>query len=106
MSNYDSFEHPCGDCKSFDDGFCYRFFFPVQEKHAPCTKFKLKESEELESTNSEDGQTQLVIKELFEDFLDKLTKFKEGIIGRPFDEIYIDLDTLIEEYENKLKIYF
>lgn len=41
---------------------------------------------------------------LLQEFFERLKDFKEDIIGKSFDEIYIMFDGILEEYENKFKI--
>jgi len=41
---------------------------------------------------------------LLQEFFERLKGFKEEIIGKSFDEIYIMFDGILEEYENKFKI--
>ncbi len=41
---------------------------------------------------------------LFQEFFERLKVFKEEIIGKSFDEIYIMFDGILEEYENKFKM--
>ena len=94
-------EKPCGECKSFVDGFCYKWAFPIKGDHVPCTKFKLREENYAVTINNSSNSNGLIAK-----LLKDLNKFKETIIGKQLDEIYIGLDSLIEKYENKIKISF
>ena len=57
-----------------------------------------------DSEGTEDSKESITV-ELIQEFFDELKKFKEEIIGKAFDEIYIDLDGLIDDYENKFKMY-
>lgn len=41
---------------------------------------------------------------LLQEFFERLKNFKEEIIGKSFDEIYIMFDGILEEYESKFKI--
>ena len=41
---------------------------------------------------------------LLDEFFERLKIFKEEIIGKSFDEIYIMFDGILEEYESKFKI--
>ena len=41
---------------------------------------------------------------LLHEFFERLKDFKEEIIGKSFDEIYIMFDGILDEYENKFKI--
>ena len=41
---------------------------------------------------------------LLHEFFEHLKNFKEEIIGKSFDEIYIMFDGILEEYESKFKI--
>ena len=41
---------------------------------------------------------------LLQEFFERLKVFKEEIIGKSFDEIYIMFDGILEEYESKFKI--
>ena len=97
--NNNVIEKPCGECKSFNDEFCYKWAFPVKENHVPCTKFKLREEIYTEPIKNNSNSNGLITK-----LLKDLNKFKETIIGKQLDEIYIGLDNLIEKYENKIKI--
>ncbi len=58
----------------------------------------------VDSEGTEDSNESITI-DLIQEFFNELKKFKEAIIGKPFDEIYIDLDGLIDDYENKFKMY-
>jgi len=121
-------EYSCGECKSFDNNFCYRWTFPIREIHVPCTKFKLQDKvqdedynayqytshtdeevsqEEIVEQNSTQDDLSPEITEsngLLQEFFERLKIFKEEIIGKSFDEIYIMFDGLLEEYESKFKI--
>ena len=121
-------KYSCGECKSYIEGFCYRWSFPIREIHVPCTKFKLQENllnenhnvYQYKSDSDEDlSQEELVapinnqidldpeiIKSngLLHEFFERLKDFKEEIIGKSFDEIYIMFDGILDEYENKFKI--
>jgi len=121
-------EYSCGSCKSFIEGFCYRWSFPIREIHIPCTKFKLQEKvqdenynvyqytsdadeessqEEMDTRNYNQNDLGSEItdsKGLLQEFFERLKDFKEEIIGKSFDEIYIMFDGILEEYENKFKI--
>ena len=121
-------KYSCGECKSFVEGFCYRWSFPIREIHVPCTKFKLQEKlqgenynayqyttdtdeeisqEEIDTRNYNKNDLVPEINErngLLHEFLERLKLFKEEIIGKSFDEIYIMFDGILDEYENKFKI--
>ncbi len=110
------------------EGFCYRWTFPIREIHVPCTKFKLQDKVQDENynvyqytshTDEEISQEEMVkpdynqndlgpeISEsngLLHDFFERLKNFKEEIIGKSFDEIYIMFDGILEEYESKFNI--
>ena len=122
-------EYSCGECKSYVEGFCYRWTFPIREIHVPCTKFKLQEKEQdgnhnvyqytsdtEEEVSQEELDTQSINQDdlvpeithtngLLQEFFERLKIFKEEIIGKSFDEIYIMFDGILEEYESKFKIW-
>jgi len=121
-------KYSCGECRSYLEGFCYRWTFPIREIHVPCTKFKLREKERngnhnayqyTSDTDEVISQEDIVTQDnnqndfvpeishnngLLQEFFERLEEFKEEIIGKSFDEIYILFDGLLEEYENKFKI--
>jgi len=105
VNKNDPEEYACGICKSYNEGFCFKWSFPIRENHVPCTKFrKIDRIQVDQSNNNELIPPDLVKLELILEFFQDLKKFKEEIIGKPFDEIYINLDTLIDEYKEKFNI--
>lgn len=92
-------EDPCGVCKSYDGGFCYKWSFPITEGHVPCTKFRRNDK-----THSEPVKNNSIPRELIKKFLTDLKDFKGKIIGQSFDEIYIGLDNLIEGYTRRFNV--
>jgi len=91
-------ENSCRLCKSYSEGFCYRSSFPIREEHVPCTKFRKQENHQ----DFDEIKTSKLVKiELIRGFFNRLNTFKEDIIGKPYDEIYIGLDKLMEEYSDK-----
>ncbi|MFX1392311.1 MAG: hypothetical protein ACFFAH_01940 [Promethearchaeota archaeon] len=91
-------ENSCGLCKSYNEGFCYKWSFPIREEHIPCTKFRKQENHQ----DFDENETSKLAKiELIREFFNRLNTFKEDIIGKPYDEIYIALDKLMEEYSDK-----
>ena len=54
--------YSCDDCKSFMDDFCYKWSFPIQRNHIPCTKFKyLKRIEdEIPNVDTSEGNKELL----------------------------------------------
>jgi len=90
-------EYSCEDCKSFMDGFCYKYSFPIQKSHVPCTKFKLlKKMEEDVVSKYEDKNG------LLQEFIQKLQETNREIDGKSYLEIYTMFDDLINKYANKL----
>ena len=90
-------EFTCEDCKSFMEGFCYKFSFPIQKSHVPCTKFKLlkKMEEEVVSKDSDKNG-------LLQEFIMALRDTNKEIDGKSYIEIYTMFDDLINKYANKL----
>lgn len=90
-------EYTCIDCKSYMDGFCYKYSFPIQKSHVPCTKFKLlkKVEEEVVSKDSDKNG-------LLQEFIMALRETNKEIDGKSYIEIYTMFDDLINKYANKL----
>ncbi|MFX1276618.1 MAG: hypothetical protein ACFFBP_05430 [Promethearchaeota archaeon] len=91
-------DYTCDDCRSFIDGFCYRWSFPIQSNHIPCTKFKyqkkIEEEIDLSTTPNE--------KSLLQDFFRELRKANKEIDGKSYLEIYTTFDELINKYAQRL----
>jgi len=90
-------EYTCNDCKSFMDGFCYKYSFPIQKTHVPCTKFKLLKKMEDEIVNKNEDKNGLL-----QEFIMALRETNKEIDGKSYIEIYTMFDDLINKYANKL----
>ena len=90
-------EYTCEDCKSYMDGFCYKYSFPIQKSHVPCTKFKLLRKVEEEVASQNDDKNGLL-----QEFILALRETNKEIDGKSYIEIYTKFDDLINKYANKL----
>ena len=90
-------EYTCNDCKSFMDGFCYKYSFPIQKAHVPCTKFKLLKKMEDEVVNKNEDKNGLL-----QEFILALREANKNIDGKSYIEIYTMFDDLINKYANEL----
>ena len=90
-------EYICEDCKSYMDGFCYKYSFPIQKSHVPCTKFKLLKKIEEEVVSQDDDKNGLL-----QEFILALRDTNKEIDGKSYLEIYTMFDDLINKFANKL----
>ena len=90
-------EYTCEDCKSYMDGFCYKYSFPIQKSHVPCTKFKLLKKLEEEVVSQNDDKNGLL-----QEFILALRETNKEIDGKSYIEIYTMFDDLINKFVNKL----
>ena len=90
-------EYTCEDCKSYMDGFCYKYSFPIQKSHVPYTKFKLLKKVEEEVASQNDDKNGLL-----QEFILALRETNKEIDGKSYIEIYTKFDDLINKYANKL----
>ena len=90
-------EYTCNDCKSFMDGFCYKYSFPIQKSHVPCTKFKFLKKMEDEVVNKNEDKNGLL-----QEFILALREANKNIDGKSYIEIYTMFDDLINRYANEL----
>ncbi len=80
------------------DGFCYKYSFPIQGSHVPCTKFKiLKKIEEEEVIQESEDKIGIL-----QEFIRALRDANKEIDGKTYLEIYTAFDDLITKYTNKL----
>ena len=79
------------------DGFCYKYSFPIQKTHVPCTKFKLLKKMEDELINKNEDKNGLL-----QEFIMALRETNKEIDGKSYIEIYTMFDDLINKYANKL----
>ena len=79
------------------DGFCYKYSFPIQKSHGPCTKFKLLRKVEEEVASQNDDKNGLL-----QEFILALRETNKEIDGKSYIEIYTKFDDLINKYANKL----
>jgi len=94
----DENEYTCDDCKSFMAGFCYRWSFPINSNHVPCTKFKYQKKIEDEIDLSKTPNEKSILQEFFQE----LRKANKEIDGKSYLEIYTKFDELIGKYAQKL----
>ena len=79
------------------DGFCYKYSFPIQKTHVPCTKFKLLKKMEDELINKNEDKNGLL-----QEFIMALRETNKEIDGKSYIEIYTMFDDLINKYANEL----